>query len=37
LGHAQLTTTQRYTEVAIDHIARIYQHAHPRSVTPRPS
>lgn len=31
LGHAQLTTTQRYTEVAIDHIARVYQHAHPRS------
>lgn len=34
LGHAQLTTTQRYTEVAIDHIARIYQRAHPRSVAP---
>jgi integrase/recombinase XerC len=31
LGHAQLTTTQRYTEVAIDHIARVYNHAHPRS------
>lgn len=31
LGHAQLTTTQRYTEVAIDHIARVYGHAHPRS------
>lgn len=31
LGHAQLTTTQRYTEVAIDHLARVYTAAHPRS------
>ena len=30
LGHAQLTTTQRYTEVAIDHLARVHQAAHPR-------
>lgn len=31
LGHAQLTTTQRYTEVAVDHLARVYTAAHPRS------
>lgn len=33
LGHAQLTTTQRYTEVAIDHLARVYTAAHPRSAS----
>lgn len=36
LGHAQLTTTQRYTEVAIDHIARIHSLAHPRGGSHRP-
>lgn len=31
LGHAQLGTTQTYTEVAIEHISRVYLKAHPRS------
>jgi integrase/recombinase XerC len=31
LGHARLTTTQRYTHLTMDRIMRIYDKAHPRS------
>ena len=31
LGHASLRTTQRYAQVDIDHLMRVYDRAHPRA------
>ena len=29
LGHASLSTTQKYTHLTIDHITRVYDESHP--------
>jgi len=31
LGHSKLATTQRYAQVDIDHLMRVYDGAHPRA------
>jgi integrase/recombinase XerC len=36
LGHASLRTTQRYAQVDIDHLMRVYDKAHPRAVAKVP-
>jgi integrase/recombinase XerC len=31
LGHVSLSTTQKYTHINIDHLAKVYDQAHPQA------
>jgi len=35
LGHRNVSTTQIYTHLTLDHLVRVYERAHPRSGAPR--
>lgn len=35
LGHKSLATTQKYTHLAVDHLLKVYDRAHPGAVAPR--
>ncbi|MFC5520513.1 tyrosine recombinase XerC [Polaromonas jejuensis] len=36
LGHANITTTQVYTRLDFQHLAKVYDAAHPRAMSPNP-
>jgi len=36
LGHASLSTTQRYTHLQVDHLMQVYDKSHPRGRVPAP-